>query len=76
MDAVIRKWGNHPALSLPALALQEAGLRLDQKVTIFVSPGRIVIEPSDQVEYKLEDLLAEITPQNVHAEISFGKPVG
>ncbi|NBT27469.1 MAG: PbsX family transcriptional regulator [Actinobacteria bacterium] len=76
MEGVIRKWGNSPALRLPALALKEAALSLEQKVTIIVSRGRIVIEPSEYVEYNLDDLLAGITPQNAHAEVSFGKPVG
>ncbi len=76
MEAVIRKWGNSPALRLPALALKEAALSLDQKVTIIVTRGRIVIEPSEHVQYDLDDLLAQITPQNAHAEVGFGKPVG
>jgi hypothetical protein len=46
--------------------------------TISVSRGRIVIEPSviepsERVEYNLDDLLAGITRQNTHAEVSFGK---
>jgi antitoxin MazE len=78
MEAVIRKWGNSPALRLPALALKEAALTIDQKITISVSRGRIVIEPSviepfERVEYNLDDLLAGITRQNTHAEVSFGK---
>ncbi len=76
MEAVIRKWGNSPALRLPALALKDAALSLEQKVTITVSRGRIVIEPSEHVEYNLDDLLAGITPKNGHAEVSFGKPLG
>jgi antitoxin MazE len=76
MESVIRKWGNSPALRLPALVLKEAALSVDQKVTIMVSDGHIVIRPSEQVEYKLDDLLAGITPKNTHTEISFGKPVG
>jgi antitoxin MazE len=58
------------------LALKEAALSLEQNVTITVSRGRIVIEPSEHVEYNLDDLLAEITQQNAHAEVSFSKPVG
>lgn len=76
MDAVIRKWGNSPALRLPLLVLREAALSLEQKVTITASRGRIVIEPFEHVEYKLDDLLAGITPQNAHAEASFGRAVG
>ena len=76
MEAVIRKWGNSPALRLPAVALKEAALSLEQKVTIVVSRGRIVIEPSEHVEYNLDELLAGITAQNSHEQVSFGKPVG
>lgn len=76
METVIRKWGNSPALRLPVSALREAELCLDQKVNIVVTRGRIVIEPSGNIEYDLNDLLGGITVQNSHAEVSFGKPVG
>ena len=76
MEAVIRKWGNSPALRLPVAVLKEADLCLEQKVNIVVTRGRIVIEPSERVEYDLNDLLDGITPQNSHAEVSFGHPVG
>ena len=76
MEAVIRKWGNSPALRLPSAALKEAGYALEQKVVLVVSRGRIVIQPSENVTYSLDDLLSGITAANVHGELSFGKPVG
>lgn len=76
MEAVIRKWGNSPALRLPVAVLKEANLRMEQKVNLVVSQGRIVIEPSDKVEYSLDELLSGITPDNAHGELSFGQPVG
>ena len=76
MEAVIRKWGNSPALRLPVSALKEAALSLEQKVNIIVTRGRIVIEPSDSVTYDLNELLGGITSQNSHSEVSFGRPVG
>jgi antitoxin MazE len=76
MEAVIRKWGNSPALRLPVSALRDAELSLEQKVNIVVTRGRIVIEPSEKIEYDLDELLAGITVQNSHAEVDFGKPVG
>ncbi len=76
MEAVIRKWGNSPALRLPSAALKEAGFALDQKVELVVSRGRIVIQPSENVTYNLDNLLAGITADNAHGEISFGKPLG
>ena len=76
MEAVIRKWGNSPALRLPMSALKEAKLSLQQKVNIVVTRGRIVIEPSEKIEYDLNELLDGVTARNVHAEVTFGKPVG
>lgn len=76
MEAVIRKWGNSPALRLPAAILKEAGYELEQKVDLVVSRGRIVIKPCDKVEYDLDSLVNDITPNNAHSEVGFGKPVG
>ncbi len=76
MEAVIRKWGNSPALRLPSAALKEAGYALEQKVELVVSRGRIVIQPSGNVSYNLEDLVSGITADNAHGEVSVGKPVG
>ena len=76
MEAVIRKWGNSPALRLPSAALKAAGYALEQKVELVVSCGRIVIQPSEQVTYSLDALLADITEANAHGELGFGKPVG
>ncbi len=76
MDAVIRKWGNSPAVRINAAAMRTAAFDLEQRVTIKATKGRIVIEPADKVEFKLADLLAGITRQNCHATVDFGRPVG
>jgi antitoxin MazE len=76
MEAIIRKWGNSPALRLPSAALKQAGYTLEQKVELVVSRGRIVIQPSEHVTYSLDKLLAGITTDNSHGEFSFGKPAG
>ena len=76
MEAVIRKWGNSPALRLPSAVMKSADLELDQHVTITASKGRIVIEPAKKPDYKLEDLLAAMTDDNAHDEVDFGRPVG
>ncbi len=76
MDAFIRKWGNSPALRLPSAVLKEAGYRLEQKVELIVSEGRIIIQPSAKIEYALDDLINGIDASNAHSEFSFGMPVG
>jgi len=76
IETVIRKWGNSPALRLSAAAMKLANFDLEQRVTIKAEKGRIVIEPCDKVEYKLEDLVAGMTAKNLQDEVSFEKPVG
>jgi antitoxin MazE len=76
MEAVIRKWGNSPALRLPTAVLKEAGYQLEQKVELVVSEGRIIIQPSEKVEYDLDSLVSGIHAKNLHTEVSFGSPVG
>ena len=76
METTIRKWGNSPALRLPNAALKAAGYRLEQKVELTVSRGRIVIRPIEKVEYDLDTLISDIKSDNLHDEASFGEPVG
>lgn len=37
--------------------------------------GRLVILPTPD-EYSLKGMLAEITKDNIHKEVTFGRPVG
>jgi antitoxin MazE len=76
MNTVIRKWGNSPALRLPTTVLKEAGYQLEQKVELIVSKGRIIIQPSQKIEYDLDSLVNGIITKNSHIETDFGSPVG
>ena len=61
MKAVISKWGNSPALRLPAAVMKDAAFSLHQQVNITVTRGRIVIEPAETLEFNLEKLVAGIS---------------
>ena len=76
MEAVIRKWGNSPAVRLNLAAMKAAGFDIEQHVTIKATRGRIVIAPADKFEFKLDDLLAGISATNLHKEVTFGASVG
>jgi len=76
MEAVIRKWGNSPALRLPSAVMKSAAFELQQHVIVTATKGRIVIEPASQPEYKLKDLLTAMTDDNAHDAVDFGGPVG
>ena len=76
MNTVIRKWGNSPALRLPTAVLKEAGYQLEQKVELVVSKGRIIIQPSQKIEYDLDSLVNGINAKNSNITADFGSPVG
>jgi antitoxin MazE len=54
----------------------EAAFGVEQRVNIWVSQSRIVIEPADRVAYDLDALVDGITAGNRHEETDFGAPVG
>ena len=61
---------------LPAGILTELNLSAEKKVDVRAEAGRIIIEPIIDSQETLEQLLGQITPDNVHSEIDFGQPVG
>lgn len=71
----VKKWGNSPAVRLPAAIMEAVHLALDQAVEVRAENGRVIIEPVAP-SYSLHDLLAGITPENRHGEVAFGAPEG
>jgi antitoxin MazE len=76
MRAVVKKWGNSASVRIPTGIMEAAHLRLDDHVDVREEGGRIVIEPIRGSEFDIDQLLAGITPQNLHTEIDFGAPIG
>ena len=76
MKAVVKKWGNSASVRIPSAILQAAKLRLEDSVDVREESGRIIIEPAPRKEYDLSALLKKVTPENLHEEVDFGKPVG
>ena len=76
MQVTMRKWGNSIWVRIPAGILTELNLSAEKKVDVRAEAGRIIIEPIIDSQETLEQLLGQITPDNVHSEIDFGQPVG
>lgn len=76
MRVTVKKWGNSASVRIPASIMSAAKLQIDAKVDVREEAGRIIIEPVDQTEYQLDDLVAAITPENLHDEADFGPAVG
>jgi antitoxin MazE len=76
MRVNVKKWGNSASVRIPAAIMEAARLSLDDTVDVREEGGRIIIEPVREKEYDLAQLLAGITPENLHAEVSFGPAIG
>ena len=74
--ASVGRWGNSAAVRLPATLLAQANFSAQQPIDLVLSNGRIILEPVAATEFDLTELLAKVTPENLHGEIDFGAPVG
>lgn len=72
---VVEKWGDSFILRIPKELAQKAHLTEGTGVGISVSEGKLVVTPKPK-KYNLEELLAGVTPENLHAEVDTGSSVG
>ena len=72
---LIKKWGNSPAVRIPAAVMEAAHLTLNQPMNVRAENGRVILEPAAPV-YDLDALLSGITAENRHSEVDFGTPQG
>jgi antitoxin MazE len=76
MKVTVKKWGNSPAVRIPAAIMQASQLAVDEVVDVREEAGRIVIEPVRQKSYDLSRLIQGITAGNQHEAIDFGQAQG
>ncbi len=76
-DEIIR---SYPSLSREAvqaaIAYAEVGLEQDTQVEIALADGELVAAPITEPTLTLELLLAQVTEENLHAEVDTGPAVG
>ena len=73
MQTVVQKWGNSLGLRIPSLWAKDNNVRSDSKIEVIVEKGKITILPQKK---SLDDMLAMVTPENIHSEVSTGNAVG
>jgi antitoxin MazE len=76
MVATVAKWGNSLAIRLPQHLAKEIHLTEGVEIDLMVIDGNLVIKPRIRKRYPLEDLIAAITPENLHTEVESGVAVG
>ena len=75
MTAKIQKWGNSLALRIPQAVAKQIRIQEGDDVTLRISAAGLTLKPAVK-RLNLDDLLAQVTPANLHAEIEWGPEVG
>jgi antitoxin MazE len=76
MKTRIQRWGNSLAVRIPKSLAEEAGLAENVSIDMSLDNGKLLIEAVAEHSYTLEELLAGVTDENLHQEISTGPRVG
>lgn len=76
MRARVQRWGNSLALRIPSAFAVETTIEQGSEVELTLEDGRLVVTPVKDPAFSLEALLAEVTPDNLHAEADIGAPEG
>jgi antitoxin MazE len=72
----LQRWGNSIGVRIPKEIMGKAQMAEGDKVEFEVaSPGVIVLR-AGRLKPTLNELTARLNPENQHAEIAWGKPVG
>jgi antitoxin MazE len=75
MLAKTLKWGNSLALRIPKPLARECGIEENTPVDIHVENHELIVMLARK-QYSLEELLVGVTQENIHTEVSTGRPVG
>jgi len=76
MQSRIQKWGNSLALRIPKPFAQEIGLGRDVTVNMSLEEGRLIVTPVTETPMTLEQLLEQVTEDNIHREVDSGPAAG
>jgi antitoxin MazE len=71
-DPQVSQWGNSLGIRIPKAYAAEVGLSEGTIVEITLSGRKLAVTRAEP-EYKLEELVAGITPQNRHGETDWGE---
>jgi antitoxin MazE len=74
--ATIQKWGNSLGLRIPKDIAEELGLVPGKQVELEKHGDALTVRAKKIPRYSLEELLKDVTPDNVHEEIDWGPPRG
>lgn len=71
----VARWGNSLAIRIPRTMADQARIAEGQEIELTVADGCLTIRPRP-CTYTLDELLDQITAENRHEEVDWGKPEG
>lgn len=75
MNTQVGKWGNSLAVRIPAPYAKDLNLKEGMDLDVSLVAGDLLLRPR-RPTYTLEELLQQITPENLHGETDWGPAVG
>jgi antitoxin MazE len=72
----VQKWGNSLGVRIPRGLAEEVGLGAGTEVSLSAKDGELVVKPSIPARLSLDDLLADVSEENLHSSIDTGSAVG
>ena len=76
MEALVTKWGNSLGIRLPASIANQVKITDGTKVNLILKKNKIEIVPLKPGKYSLDDMLSNISDDNLHSEIDSGESLG
>ena len=75
MTTKVQKWGNSLAIRIPKQVAKEFDLNKGSDIEIEIVDNAIKLTPK-QSRLTLKEMMSEITPENQHEPIEWGRPEG
>ena len=75
MKATIQKWGNSLALRIPLAVAKQIQVKEGDAVDLTVSASELTVKPAKK-NLRLDDLLDQVTPENLHESSDWGADRG
>ncbi|MDE2794847.1 MAG: AbrB/MazE/SpoVT family DNA-binding domain-containing protein [Gemmatimonadota bacterium] len=72
-QSTVAKWGASLAIRIPKAIAEQWGVREGSAVELESHGQQVVIRKK---RYDLTEMLAKVSPDNLHSEVDFGPPVG
>ena len=76
MHVRVQKWGNSLAIRIPKPVAKDAKVAEGTVLNLAVSKGKVVATRVKDKSLSLDQLLAKVTKNNLHAELDSGSRVG